>query len=103
MAEHRAWQTAAEHAFIESFNGRLRDELLNETHSAHSPMPGWPLAEWRLDYNTIRPHSSLGNLPPAPLRHAQRSGVATGPDAARNRGLCAPPRCRTEPRGHNHS
>ena len=53
-----------QNAFIESFNGRLRDELLNETlfdSLAHARVA---LAEWRLDYNTVRPHSSLGNLPP---------------------------------------
>jgi putative transposase len=54
-----------QNAFIESFNGRLRDELLNETlfySIAHARVA---LATWRLDYNTVRPHSSLGNLPPA--------------------------------------
>jgi putative transposase len=54
-----------QNAFIESFNGRLRDELLNETlfySIAHARVA---LAAWRLDYNTVRPHSSLGNLPPA--------------------------------------
>ena len=53
-----------QNAFIESFNGRLRDELLNETlfHSlAHARVA---LAAWRIDYNTVRPHGSLGNLPP---------------------------------------
>jgi putative transposase len=54
-----------QNAFIESFNGRLRDELLNETlflSLAHARMA---LAEWRHDYNTVRPHSGIGNLPPA--------------------------------------
>ena len=54
-----------QNAFIESFNGRLRDELLNETlftslnHAAKRWRSGYE------DYNTVRPHSSLGNLPPA--------------------------------------
>ena len=54
-----------QNAFIESFKGRLRDELLNETlfvSLAHARMA---LAAWKLDYNTVRPHGSLGNLPPA--------------------------------------
>jgi putative transposase len=51
-----------ENAFIESFNGRLRDELLNETLFASLAHVRAVLAVWRLDYNTIRPHSSLGNL-----------------------------------------
>jgi putative transposase len=50
-----------QNAFIESFNGRLRDETLftslNHVRKA--------LAIWREDYNTIRPHRALGNLPPA--------------------------------------
>jgi len=50
---------------IESFNGRLRDELLNETLFSSLAHARVALAEWWLDYNTIRPHSSLGNLPPA--------------------------------------
>jgi putative transposase len=54
-----------QNAFIESFNGRLRDELLNETLFGSLAHVRAVLAEWRLDYNTIRPHGSLGNLPPA--------------------------------------
>src|SRR5207237_2002195 len=53
-----------QNAFIESFNGRLRDELLNETLFTSLAHARAALAEWRLDYNTVRPHSSLGNLPP---------------------------------------
>lgn len=54
-----------QNAFIESFNGRLRDELLNETLFVSLAHARAVLAAWRLDYNTIRPHSGLGNLPPA--------------------------------------
>jgi putative transposase len=54
-----------QNAFIESFNGRLRDELLNETLFGSLAYARAALAAWRLDYNTIRPHSSLGNLAPA--------------------------------------
>jgi putative transposase len=54
-----------QNAFIEeSFNGRLRDELLNETLFASLAHVREALAIWRDDYNTIRPHSALGNLPP---------------------------------------
>jgi putative transposase len=67
MALHRARQTGKpqQNAFIESFNGRLRDELLNETLFSSLAHVRAVLGVWRLDYNTIRPHSSLGNLPPA--------------------------------------
>ena len=54
-----------QNAFIESFNGRLRDELLNEvlfTSLAHARVE---LAAWQTDYNTQRPHSQLGWLTPA--------------------------------------
>jgi putative transposase len=54
-----------QNAFIESFNGRLRDEWLNETLFSSLAHAGAVVAEWQLDYNTVRPHSSLGNLPPA--------------------------------------
>ena len=53
-----------ENAFIESFNGRLRDECLN-VHQFTSLGRGPTIIEaWRLDYNQRRPHSSLGHLTP---------------------------------------
>ena len=54
-----------QNASIESFNGRLRDELLNETIFTSLAHVRTALAIWRDDYNTVRPHSALGNLPPA--------------------------------------
>jgi putative transposase len=54
-----------QNAFIESFNGRLRDELLNETLFSSLTHAREALAAWKNDYNTLRPHSRLGNLPPA--------------------------------------
>jgi len=54
-----------QNAFVESFNGRLRDELLNETLFVSLAHARSALAEWKDDYNTVRPHSGLGNLPPA--------------------------------------
>ena len=54
-----------QNAFVESFNGRLRDELLNETLFTSLGHVRETLAAWRLDYNTVRPHSRIGNLPPA--------------------------------------
>ena len=53
-----------QNAFVESFNGRLRDEFLNETLFTSLGHAREALAIWRLDYNTVRPHSRLGNLPP---------------------------------------
>ncbi|MGC2161593.1 MAG: IS3 family transposase, partial [Silvibacterium sp.] len=54
-----------QNAFVESFNGRLRDELLNETLFVSLDHARQVLADWRDDYNTVRPHSAIGNLPPA--------------------------------------
>jgi putative transposase len=54
-----------QNAFVESFNGRLRDELLNETLFSSLAQVREALDAWKDDYNTVRPHSGLGNLPPA--------------------------------------
>ena len=60
---HRA--SRMQNAFVESFNGRLRDELLNETLFSSLQHARELLAEWQDDYNTVRPHSGIGNLPPS--------------------------------------
>ncbi len=52
-------------AFIESFNGRFRDELLNETQFPTLEMARQEICAWRHDYNHQRPHSGHGNIPPA--------------------------------------
>lgn len=54
-----------QNAFIESFNGRLRDELLNETLFSSLHQAQAMLAGWRRDDNTTRPHSALGWSTPA--------------------------------------
>jgi putative transposase len=54
-----------QNAFIESFNGRLRDELLNETIFLSLADVRHVLAEWVDDYNDVRPHSAIGNIPPS--------------------------------------
>jgi putative transposase len=54
-----------QNAFVESFNGRLRDELLNETLFVSLDHAREVLADWKDDYNDVRPHSAIGNLPPA--------------------------------------
>ena len=61
-----------QNAFIESFNSRLRDECLNE-HLFDSLAEARQIIEaWRLDYNHMRPHSSLGAL--TPIECAQQQG-----------------------------
>lgn len=53
-----------QNAFIESFNGKLRDECLNETLFSSLRHAREVLEEWQEDYNTNRPHSAIGNIPP---------------------------------------
>jgi len=55
-----------ENGYIESFNGKLRDELLNGEIFTTLLEAKVLLANWRREYNQIRPHSSLRNRPPAP-------------------------------------
>ena len=54
-----------QNAFVESFNGRLRDECLNETLFTSLAHAREVLAIWKDDYNTVRPHSGVGNLAPS--------------------------------------
>jgi putative transposase len=55
-----------ENGYIESFNARLRDELLNGEIFYSLKEAQIVVEGWRCHYNTIRPHSSLGYQPPAP-------------------------------------
>jgi putative transposase len=53
-----------ENAFIEAFNGRLRDECLNVHQFTSIEDARAKIEAWRIDYNARRPHSSLGHLTP---------------------------------------
>ncbi len=53
-----------QNGFVESFNGRLRDECLNEHPFANLNGARQLIEEWRIDYNTKRPHTSLNGLTP---------------------------------------
>ena len=55
-----------ENGYIESFNGKLRDELLNRELFTTLKEAKALIEQWRQEYNHIRPHSSLGYRPPAP-------------------------------------
>jgi putative transposase len=54
-----------QNAFVESFNGRLRDECLNETLFRSLGHARAVLSAWRDDYNNVRPHGALRGLTPA--------------------------------------
>src|SRR6516164_6409447 len=53
-----------ENAFVEGFNGRFRDECLNEHVFRGLPMARRIIEAWHRDYNACRPHTSLGGLTP---------------------------------------
>lgn len=68
-----------QNGYTESFNGRMRDELLNESLFFGLEHARAAIAEWVLDYNTERPHSSLSYTTPTAYA---RTLTATGTDAA---------------------
>jgi putative transposase len=63
-----------QNGFVESFNGRLRDEKLNETLFSSLAQARIELAVWRNDYNHHRPHSGLGWLTPSEFATHQHPG-----------------------------
>ena len=87
-----------QNAFIESFNGRLRDELLNETLFASLGACTRGTVSLEEDYNTDRPHSAsaICRQPPSPKSPLLE---CNGTGRCANRGLRAPSRCITEPSG----
>ena len=70
-----------ENGYVESFNGKLRDELLNREIFYTLTEAQVLVERWRRDYNWYRPHSSLGYRPPAPeaIEPAQAVAVENGP------------------------
>jgi putative transposase len=81
-----------QNGFSESFNGRLRDELLNETLFRSLPDARTKLQDWRRDYNEVRPHSSLGYLAPSVYARALSGHAgrrATNPDHSARRPLAS--------------
>ena len=66
---------------MESFNGKLRDELLDREIFDTLTAAKILIERWRREYNTVRPHSALGYRPPAPaaLSPAALSGLIMSP------------------------
>jgi len=74
-----------ENGYCESFNGRMRDELLNGEIFYTLKEAQVVIENWRQHYNTKRPHSSLGYRPPAPevvIMKEMKGAVETGQMAA---------------------
>ena len=63
-----------QNGFVESFNGRFRDECLNEHLFRSLPAARRIIEAWRSDYNTTRPHTSLNGLTPAAFANRPTSG-----------------------------
>ena len=68
-----------ENGYNESFNGKLRDELLNGEIFFTLKEAQVLVERWRVHYNTIRPHSSLDYRPPAPQTLLPRAGILAMP------------------------
>jgi putative transposase len=81
-----------ENAYIESFNGKFRDECLNEHWFSTLEDARRTIEEWRQDYNAERPHSSLGDLPPAEYA-AQFANLRapSAPSGPQTRGVISSP------------
>ena len=62
-----------QNGYIESFNGKFRDECLNEHWFQTLQQARSEIANWRQDYNQVRPHSSLGRIPPAEFAQRHRT------------------------------
>jgi putative transposase len=74
-----------QNGYIESFNGKFRDECLNEHWFETLPQARHAIAVWRTDYNEVRPHSSCRRMPPAKFAalHRQHAANATQPNDER--------------------
>lgn len=72
-----------QNAFVESFNGRFRDECLNEEVFASLAEARAVIERWRRDYNQVRPHSAHGGLTPEAVRMRSAGGRLRNPDQLR--------------------
>jgi putative transposase len=85
-----------QNGYVESFNGKMRDELLNETLFIDLAHARQAIETWVADYNTARPHSSLGYK--TPLSYAAQI-TATGRRAARDESSARRPVAHSAPTG----
>lgn len=78
-----------ENCFVESFNGKFRDECLNLHWFLSLADARRRIEAWRLDFNHVRPHSTLGDEPPALVAREVRLRPATPASAAPRLGAAA--------------
>ena len=104
-AEHKVeWHYIApgkpmQNGFVESFNGRMRDEFLNETMFRNLAHARDLIAAWVTDYNTERPHSALGYQTPAGFALHLTTAIAR--PAARDEGSASRAIAQPAPKGVN--
>jgi putative transposase len=67
-----------ENCFVESFNGKVREECLNENWFLNLDDARQGIEKWRHEYNHDRPHSALGNAPPAEFAALRRPTASSG-------------------------
>jgi putative transposase len=72
-----------QNAFVESFNGRFRDECLNEEVFTSLAEARSVIARWRQDYNQVRPHSAHGGLAPEAAHRRSAGDRLRNPDQLR--------------------
>jgi len=80
-----------ENGYVESFNGKLRDELLAREQFDTLLEAKVLIERWRCDYNTRRPHSSLGYRPPAPEAIQAASFTSATPQRTKQPGVGTSP------------
>ena len=80
-----------ENGYVESFNGKLRDELLGPELFDTLLEAKVLIERWRHEYNTLRPHSSLGYRPPAPEAVQPRSFASATPQQTNEAGVGTTP------------
>jgi len=90
-----------QNAFIESFNGKLRDERLNECLFGTLKEAIDKIEAWRIDYNTTRPHSLIGNQTPAAFAAASVLSMQLGETLHYPRGFAPRPVATTTQTGSN--
>ena len=88
-----------QNGFVESFNGRFRDECLNEEVFASLAEARTVIERWRLDYNLVRPHSAHGGLTPDAVRQDPAAGRLRPPNRSADRPLPPATETRYQPQG----
>jgi putative transposase len=88
-----------QNGFVESFNGRLRDECLNEEVFANLAEARTIIERWRLDYNLVRPHSAHGGLTPDAVRQDPAAGRLRHTNCSAGRPLPSATETRYQPQG----